>query len=138
MIVRKGKKIGDDDFRLGDRVMAWTPGRGAHRKVIRIPASLCHRLGDMSFEVAAALPIALTTAFYALREVARLQKGETVLIHSAGSGVGQIAVQLAQVRILLVHAQTLLTIHKAYWCDHNRNSWLSERASIHQGHPFSQ
>lgn len=101
MIVRKGKKIGDDDFRLGDRVMAWTPGRGAHRKVVRSPASLCHRLGDTSFEVAAALPIALTTAFYALREVARLQKGETILIHSAGSGVGQVAVQLAQVCLIL-------------------------------------
>jgi NADPH:quinone reductase-like Zn-dependent oxidoreductase len=102
VIVRKGKKVGDDDFRLGDRVMAWTPGRGAHRRVVRNPASLCHRLGDTSFEVAAALPIALTTAFYSLREVARLQKGETVLIHSAGSATGQIAVQLAQVCLLLV------------------------------------
>lgn len=78
--------------------MVWKPGHGAHRKIVRNPASLCHRLGDISFEVAAALPIALTTACYALREVARLQRGETILIHSAGNGIGQIAVQLAQVR----------------------------------------
>lgn len=97
VVVRKGNRIGDDSFRLGDRVMAWRPGQGAHRKVVRNPASLCQRLGDVSFEVAASLPIALTTSLYAIQEIARLRKGETILIHSAGSGIGQFAVQLAQV-----------------------------------------
>ena len=125
VVIRKGNKIGDDIFRLGDRVMAWTPGRGAHRQIVRNSASLCHRLGDMSFEVAAALPIAFTSACYALRDIARLQKGETVLIHSAGSGVGQIAVQLAQVRTATLYIRSQLILYAAHWGGHYRNSRLT-------------
>ncbi|KAJ3579181.1 hypothetical protein NPX13_g1377 [Xylaria arbuscula] len=84
-------------FGIGDHVVAWRPGQGAHSTFVRNPASLCYKLqGDMSFTSAASLPLILTTAYYALVEVARLQPGETVLIHSAAGGVGQMAIQIAQ------------------------------------------
>ncbi|ELU15848.1 hypothetical protein CAPTEDRAFT_54229, partial [Capitella teleta] len=50
----------------------------------------------MSFVDAASLPCILTTAYYSLVHVAHLQPGETVLIHSAAGGVGQMAIQVAQ------------------------------------------
>lgn len=95
VVIRKGSKVNDADFEIGDRVVAWRPGQGAHCTVVRNPASLCYKLGDMPFEIAAAMPLILTTAHYALVDVARLQAGETVLVHSAAGGVGQMAVQIA-------------------------------------------
>ena len=50
----------------------------------------------MSFEVAASLPIAYTTAYYSLCTIGNLQKGESVLIHSAAGALGQAAVALAR------------------------------------------
>ena len=50
----------------------------------------------MSFTTAASLPVVFATAIYALRDVARLSEGESVLIHAAAGGVGQAAIQIAQ------------------------------------------
>ncbi|KAL8810346.1 MAG: hypothetical protein Q9200_002647 [Gallowayella weberi] len=106
VVIGKGSKVDDADFEIGDRVVAWRPGQGAHCTVVRNPASLCYRLGEMPFGIAAAMPLILTTAHYALVDVARLQPGETVLIHSAAGGVGQMAVQIAH----LVGAQVIATV----------------------------
>lgn len=95
-VIRVGSKISPRDFQIGDRVVAWRPGQGAHRAIVRNPASLCDKLpASMSYAAAAALPCILTTAYYALVEVARIQPGETVLIHGAMGGVGQMAIQIA-------------------------------------------
>ncbi|MDT7784029.1 MAG: hypothetical protein QOF58_2448 [Pseudonocardiales bacterium] len=51
---------------------------------------------DVDHTVAAALPISGLTAWQALFDHARLQSGQTVLIHGAAGGVGSIAVQLAR------------------------------------------
>lgn len=95
IVIRKGSKV-HDSFQVGDHVVAWRPGQGAHCSIVRNPASLCYKLGEMSFAVAAAMPLILTTAQYALIDVAHLQPGECVLIHSAAGGVGQMAIQIAQ------------------------------------------
>lgn len=50
----------------------------------------------LASDEAAALPIAFLTALYALHSLARLQRGERVLIHSAAGGVGLAALQVAQ------------------------------------------
>ncbi|HVA87590.1 MAG TPA: SDR family NAD(P)-dependent oxidoreductase [Candidatus Saccharimonadales bacterium] len=50
---------------------------------------------SLTFEEAATLPVCFTTALYALQELARLQPGESVLIHAAAGGVGQAAIQVA-------------------------------------------
>lgn len=50
----------------------------------------------LSWEQAASLGIALLTAYYSLYKLARLRRGESVLIHAATGGVGLAAVQVAQ------------------------------------------
>ena len=50
---------------------------------------------ELDFVQAASFPIALWLSYHAL-EVARIQKGETVLVHRASSGVGQLAIQVAK------------------------------------------
>jgi NADPH:quinone reductase-like Zn-dependent oxidoreductase len=55
------------------------------------------RLPDgVSFEQAAAYPLVFLTAWHMLISRAKLQAGETVLVHAAGSGVGHAAVQIAK------------------------------------------
>ncbi|KAM3433240.1 hypothetical protein NHJ13734_006549 [Beauveria thailandica] len=50
----------------------------------------------MSMQAAAAIPVAYSTSLFALRDVARLRPGESVLIHSGAGAVGQAAIALAQ------------------------------------------
>jgi acyl transferase domain-containing protein/NADPH:quinone reductase-like Zn-dependent oxidoreductase/SAM-dependent methyltransferase/acyl carrier protein len=50
----------------------------------------------MSFEQAATLPTVFATAHYALQHVARMRRGEKILIHAGAGGVGQAAIQVAK------------------------------------------
>ena len=52
----------------------------------------------LSWAEAAALPLTLLTAWHMLVARARVQPGEDVLIHAAGSGVGSIGIQVARLR----------------------------------------
>jgi len=80
----------------GDRVLAVLRFGGYATHVI-VRADSCRRLPDaMSFEHAAAIPVVYATAYWALTEVARVRKGESVLIHAAAGGVGLAAIQLAK------------------------------------------
>ena len=82
-------------FHVGDRICAW--GGNAYASCVRVSGmAACHIPDDMSFETAASIPIVYATVYYALVHLARLRKGETVLIHSAAGGVGQAATMLAQ------------------------------------------
>ncbi|MFJ8577835.1 SDR family NAD(P)-dependent oxidoreductase [Micromonospora sp. NPDC093277] len=80
--------------RPGDRVVACAFGSLASHVTVRaehtrpVPAELADA-------AAAALPLAYTTAWYALADLGRLAPGETVLVHSAAGGVGLAAVQVA-------------------------------------------
>ena len=97
IVTRVGTSVDGLSFKLGDRVIAFMPGQGAHCTTARNAASLCYPMPDtMDFSQAASLPVNLATAYYALVDIARIRPGETVLIHSAASGVGQMAVQLAK------------------------------------------
>ncbi|CQR60908.1 type I polyketide synthase [Streptomyces leeuwenhoekii] len=58
---------------------------------------LLHVPDGVSTQDAAALPCAYLTAWYALRHLARLRRGEKVLIHSASGGTGLAAVNLARI-----------------------------------------
>ncbi|NEE20486.1 NADP-dependent oxidoreductase, partial [Streptomyces sp. SID7499] len=60
-------------------------------------ASLARKPAGLSWEEAAALPVATDTASRVLDELA-LAEGETLLLHGAGGGVGSVAVQLAVAR----------------------------------------
>lgn len=97
VVVRVGRKVEKTAFDIGDRVIAWRPGQGAHRSIVRNPAQLSYKInGSMSFGTAAAFPCILATAYYAFFDLAHLQPGEDVLIHAAAGGVGQMAIQVAQ------------------------------------------
>ncbi|HEY5778955.1 MAG TPA: SDR family NAD(P)-dependent oxidoreductase [Terrimicrobiaceae bacterium] len=49
----------------------------------------------LSFEDAATIPVVFMTAWHALKNVARLRKGERVLVHAGAGGVGMAAIQIA-------------------------------------------
>ncbi|KFY19775.1 hypothetical protein V493_07834, partial [Pseudogymnoascus sp. VKM F-4281 (FW-2241)] len=80
---------------VGDRVAVWC--LGCFATLMRNPADTVMRIpDDMDFVTAAGFPIIYVTAYYALVHLARMQAGESVLIHAAAGGVGQAAIQLAQ------------------------------------------
>lgn len=82
-------------LKVGDRVCALT--RGYWATFVRVHStSVAPIPNHMTFEVAASVPMAFITAYISLFDTARLQKGESVLIHAAAGGVGQAAIMLAQ------------------------------------------
>lgn len=90
--------IGDNVKGLarGDRVMA-VPGWGGLAERIAVPASTVFRIPDaMSFEQGAALVMTYGTSYYALKDRAALQPGETLLVLGAAGGVGSAAVELGK------------------------------------------
>ena len=82
------------DLAVGDAVLGFAKGAfaeyacAAADKVVPKPAAL-------SFEQAAAVPIAATTALRGIRDVGQVQAGQRVLVNGAGGGVGTFAVQIA-------------------------------------------
>ena len=83
------------EFQPGDEVFGTGVGAWAEYAVAREPR-LVRKPANVSFEEAAAVPIAATTALQALRDHGRVQPGQKVLINGAAGGVGTYAVQLAK------------------------------------------
>ena len=82
-------------FKPGDAVFGF--GSGAFAEYACAPeAKLAPKLESVSFEQAAALPIAGLTALEALRDKGHLQPGQKVLINGAAGGIGTFAVQIAK------------------------------------------
>jgi NADPH:quinone reductase-like Zn-dependent oxidoreductase len=95
-------------FRPGDEVFGRT--RAAHRPDPRAAVAtggcaeyacvsadlLVPKPANLTFEQAAAVPLAALTALQALRDAGSLQPGQTVVINGASGGVGTFAVQLAR------------------------------------------
>ncbi|KAE8212552.1 hypothetical protein CF327_g3816 [Tilletia walkeri] len=95
-IVRRiGGGVLESEFKSGDRVLALTPGAGAHSTTVRASSSLSWKLGPMPLSDAVSLPVALVTAYIATMELGALKSDESVLIHHAGDALGQMAIQLA-------------------------------------------
>lgn len=106
VVSRTGTNV--SSLSIGDRVCAM-PG-GAYGTFTRCPATSAAKLPeDMSFEVAASIPVVYCTAYYALIELGRLAKGERILIHAGAGGVGQAAIQLAQ----MIGAEVFTTVGSA-------------------------
>lgn len=85
-------------FRIPGGYAQFARARQDH--VLSLPPS------KLSFEEWAAVPLVFLTAWHMLVTLARLEAGESVLIHAAGSGVGMAAVQLSKLR----GARTLATV----------------------------
>ncbi len=82
-------------FRPGDRVFGGADGSFSEYVVMGQDRAIAKIPDGVSFEQAAALPIAGVTALQALRK-GNLKAGQSVLINGASGGVGTIAVQLAK------------------------------------------
>jgi NADPH:quinone reductase-like Zn-dependent oxidoreductase len=83
-------------FRPGDEVCALVRGGGFAEYVCVPQTDLARKPTNLSFEQAAAVPLAAGTAMLAVRDDGRLQRGQSVLINGASGGVGTFAVQIAR------------------------------------------
>jgi acyl transferase domain-containing protein/NADPH:quinone reductase-like Zn-dependent oxidoreductase/acyl carrier protein/NADP-dependent 3-hydroxy acid dehydrogenase YdfG len=97
-------------FAVGDEVVAIAPGCFASF-VLADARTVWRKPPQLTFEQAAAIPIAFLTAWYGLHELARIEPGTRVLVHSGAGGVGQAAVQLA----LRAGAQVYATASEPKW-----------------------
>ncbi|KAK6853866.1 polyketide synthase [Apiospora arundinis] len=91
------RRIGPDvtKFRMGDRVMAL--GYGFYSTTVISTDLLCAKLpDDIHWTHGASMPVVFLTAIQALLNIGRLERGQTVLIHSGCGGVGLAAIQIAQ------------------------------------------
>ena len=86
-------------FQTGDKVYAYLdslPG-GAYAEYAAVSERVaCFKPDNMSYEQAAAVPLAATTALQALRDLGQILPGHKVLINGASGGVGSFAVQIAK------------------------------------------
>ena len=83
------------DLQPGDEVFGTGVGAWADYACAR-GARLARKPANLSFEEAAAVPVAAITALQALRDKGRVQPGQQVLINGASGGVGTFAVQIAK------------------------------------------
>lgn len=92
----KSVGAGLENFKPGDRVMA-TPGIGGLAQQVLVKADGLRKIPDsMNFKTAAGFAMVYTTSYYALKQRAQLQAGETLLVLGASGGVGLAAVELGK------------------------------------------
>ncbi len=87
------------EFQPGDDVFGYIPGHacGGFAEYAAVPAhALVLKPARLTFEEAAAVPMAAMTALVGLRDTGRIQPGQKVLIIGASGGVGTFAVQIAR------------------------------------------
>jgi NADPH:quinone reductase len=92
------EKIGPDvkKFRTGQSVIAQVAVGGFAEYAIAEESNVHAKPDGMSDDEAAAFPLVYQTSYFGLAYRGALQKGETVLVHSAAGGVGLSAVQIAR------------------------------------------
>ncbi len=93
VVTRVGEAV--DRFEPGQRVMGVAPYSFASHTTTAEYAVVATP-DNVTDDQAATIPITFLTAYHALCRLARLRKGERVLIHAAAGGVGLAAIQIAQ------------------------------------------
>ena len=83
-------------FKPGDEVFGGKTGSFAEYVCVRQDRAVALKPANLTFEQAAAAPIAAITALQALRDKGKVQPGQKVLINGASGGVGTFAVQIAR------------------------------------------
>mgnify|MGYP000385314683 CR=1 FL=1 len=121
------KAIGEDvkHLKVGDEVFGFV-AHGAMAEEVLVPANACFpKPKQMEFPVAASFIMAYGTSFYALKDRAKLQKGETLLVLGASGGVGLAAVELAKLMgahvIAAASSDEKLELCKHYGADETIN-----------------
>src|SRR5205823_10178873 len=89
-----GKNV--TQFRPGDEVFGSRTGSLAEYVRATAKSSLAPKPAGLTFEQAAAVPMAASTALQALRDKGQIKPGQKVLINGASGGVGTFAVQIAK------------------------------------------
>lgn len=95
---------GAGEFKRGDRVMALLPGGGYAPEAVADSGSVMRIPDGFSFEEAAAIPEVFLTVYLNVFDLARAKKGEALLVHGGGSGIGTTAItlgKLAGLRVLV-------------------------------------
>lgn len=104
-------------FQPGDRVwgLVDTLRSGAYAEYCAVNALLLRKMPEnLSFEEAATVPMAGSTAWFGLVEMAKLQAGQRVLVHAGAGGVGAFAIQIA--KHLGAWVATTCSAEKADFC----------------------
>lgn len=129
-------------FRSGDRVATATAGTGCYAEVLNIDATKLVKVpAAISAETAAAMLLKGMTAQYLLRQVYRVGSDDTILIHAAAGGVGQIMCQWAKALgatvIGTVGSPAKAKLAKASGCDYvidyNKQDFVKEVRRITKG-----
>jgi len=84
------------NFKVGDEVYGGRTGALAQYVVVRAERAIAHKPANVTFQQAAAVPIAGLTALQSVRDKAGVKPGQKVLINGASGGVGTFAVQIAK------------------------------------------
>ncbi|PVH97742.1 hypothetical protein DM02DRAFT_684379 [Periconia macrospinosa] len=114
-------------YDLGDRVCGF--GATPYASRIRVRGeSIAKVPSNLSMTAAATIPVVFATAYHSLVDVARLEKGQTVLIHSAAGGVGQAAITIAH----WIGAEVFATVSNA-----SKKNFLTKEFGIPESHIFS-
>jgi len=83
-------------WKIGDRVMGLLAG-GGYAQFVNIHEDLAMPIpNNLTYEEAAAIPEVFLTAYQALVDLSKFNRGEKVLIHAGASGVGTAAIQLSK------------------------------------------
>jgi NADPH:quinone reductase-like Zn-dependent oxidoreductase len=89
-----GRKV--EGFQLGDEVFGGISKGSFAEYAVASESELALKPANLSYEEAAAVPVAAITALQGLRDQGQIQPGQKVLIQGASGGVGTFAVQIAK------------------------------------------
>jgi putative PIG3 family NAD(P)H quinone oxidoreductase len=92
-VVACGSKV--TKWEVGDKVTALITG-GGYAEYCTAHQKHAFALDDIELSIGAGIPETYTTVWFNLFEEAKLQAGETFLVHGGASGIGQTAIQLAK------------------------------------------
>jgi NADPH:quinone reductase-like Zn-dependent oxidoreductase len=94
MVEAVGKDV--TGLQPGDDVFGGKSGGGSFAEYVCVPMGVVRKPANLTFEEAAAVPVAALTALQGLRDHGRVQLGQKVLVNGASGGVGTFAVQIAK------------------------------------------
>ncbi|KAI1662853.1 polyketide synthase [Daldinia decipiens] len=95
VVTAVGPGVPDTQLKIGDRVVVVIPNH--FTTTVRVPVWAAHRIhSDEDLTIMSGLPIAYSTALYALNDRANLRSGESIMIHSGTGALGIAAIVIAQ------------------------------------------
>lgn len=121
------KSIGEgvEGVRVGSRVISFTGSGGFAEEVASDATKLIPIPDSMDFTTASAFVMTYGTSYHALKDRAKLQAGETVLVLGAAGGVGLAAIEIAKVMgarvIAAASTDEKLAVCKAHGADEGIN-----------------